>query len=125
MWRNNYLFLCRKYKEPLNRNGRCHYQNRILEVASFSEASLPTASLLSSSRVKDISTLILIKSSRSTADFLIVISERISRASNRPAATQAVAIDIPRLSAGFGMLVFFKRYTQDFRQGLACSSSKS
>ena len=48
------------------------------------------------------------KSSRSTADFLTVVSGRITRAFNRSGATQAVAFDIStRLLTSFGMLVFF------------------
>ena len=34
------------------------------------------------------------RSSRSTADFLTVVSDRITRASNRSGATGAVAVDI-------------------------------
>ena len=48
------------------------------------------------------------RSSRSTADLLTVVSDRIARAFNRSGATPAVALDIYiRLLAGFGMLVFF------------------
>ena len=47
------------------------------------------------------------RSSRSTADLLTVVSDRIARAFNRSGATRAVALDIPRLLKGFGMLVFF------------------
>ena len=44
--------------------------------------------------------------SRSTADLLTVVSARIDRAFNRRGATRAVALN-PRLSTGFGVLVFF------------------
>ena len=47
------------------------------------------------------------RSSRSTADLLTVVSDRIASAFNRSGATRAVALDIPRLSTEFGMLVFF------------------
>ena len=43
------------------------------------------------------------RSSRSTADLLTVVSDKIPRACNRSGATQAVA----RFLTGFGMLVFF------------------
>ena len=46
------------------------------------------------------------RSSRSTADLLTVVSDRIARAFNRSGATRAVALD-PRLSTEFGKLVFF------------------
>ena len=47
------------------------------------------------------------RSSRSTADLLTVVSDRIARAFNRSGATQAVALDIyPGLSTEFRMLVF-------------------
>ena len=46
------------------------------------------------------------RSSRSTADLLTVVSDRIAMAFNRFGATQAVALDISK--AGFGMLVFFR-----------------
>ena len=50
----------------------------------------------------------ILRSSRSTADLLTVVSDRIARAFNRSGATPAVALDIYiRLLAGFGMLVFF------------------
>ena len=45
--------------------------------------------------------------SRSTADLLTVVSDRISRAFNRSRATQAVALDISKVLTGFGLLVFF------------------
>ena len=45
------------------------------------------------------------RSSRSTADVVTVVSDRISRAFNRSGATQAVSY--PRLLTGFGRLVFF------------------
>ena len=45
------------------------------------------------------------RSSRSTADLLTVVSDRIARAFNRSGATQAVTLDISK--AGFGLLVFF------------------
>ena len=48
------------------------------------------------------------RSSRSTADLLTVVSNRIARAFNRSGAARAVALDYPRLLTGFGMLVFFK-----------------
>ena len=47
-----------------------------------------------------------VRSSRSTADLLTVVSDRIARAFNRSGATRAVALN-PRLSTEFGMLVFF------------------
>ena len=43
------------------------------------------------------------RSSRSTEDLVIVVSDRITRAFNRSGATRAVALDL----TGFGMLVFF------------------
>ena len=46
------------------------------------------------------------RSSRSTADLVAVVSDRISRAFNRSGATQAVAFDYPRILTRFGMLVF-------------------
>ena len=42
------------------------------------------------------------RSSQSTADLLTVVSDRIGRAFNRSGATQAVALDIPRLLTEFG-----------------------
>ena len=47
------------------------------------------------------------RSSRSTADLLTVVSDRIGRTFNMSGATRAVALDISRLLTGFGMLVFF------------------
>ena len=47
------------------------------------------------------------RSSRSTADILAVVSDRIARAFNRFGATRAVALDLSKLSTEFGMLVFF------------------
>ena len=47
------------------------------------------------------------RSSRSTADLLTVVSDRIARAFNRSGAIRAVALDISKLLTGFGMLVFF------------------
>ena len=47
------------------------------------------------------------RSSRSTADLLTVLSDRIGRAFNRPGATRAVTLIYRRLLTGFGMLVFF------------------
>ena len=47
------------------------------------------------------------RSSRSTADLLTVVSDRIARAFNRFGATRAVALDLSKLSTEFGMLVFF------------------
>ena len=47
------------------------------------------------------------RSSRSTADLLTVVSDRIGRTFNMSGATRAVALDISRLLSGFGMLVFF------------------
>ena len=47
------------------------------------------------------------RSSRSTADLLTVVSDRIARAFNRSGATRAVACTYPRLLTGFGMLAFF------------------
>ena len=37
-----------------------------------------------------------LRSSRSTADLLAVVSERIARAFNRSGATRAVALDVPK-----------------------------
>ena len=45
------------------------------------------------------------RSSRSTADVVTVVSDRISRAFNRSGAARAVSY--PRLLTGFGRLVFF------------------
>ena len=45
-------------------------------------------------------------SSRSTADLLTVVSDRIARAFNRSGATRAVALDISKAFEGLGMLVF-------------------
>ena len=47
------------------------------------------------------------RSSRSTADLLAVVSDRIARAFNRCWATRAVALDISKALTEFGMLVFF------------------
>ena len=47
------------------------------------------------------------RSSRSTADLLTVVSDRIARAFNRFGATRAVALDLSKLSTEFCMLVFF------------------
>ena len=47
------------------------------------------------------------RSSRSTADLLTVVSDRIGKTFNMSGATRAVALDISRLLSGFGMLVFF------------------
>ena len=47
------------------------------------------------------------RSSRSTADLLTVVSDRISRGFNKSGSTRAVALDISKLLTGFGMLVFF------------------
>ena len=46
------------------------------------------------------------RSSRSTADLLTVVSDRIARAFNRSGATRSVALDISLPKAGFGMVVF-------------------
>ena len=52
-------------------------------------------------------------SSRSTADLLTVVSDRIARAFNRSGASQAVALDI---SKAFGMLFFFTKLSlMDFQ----------
>ena len=48
------------------------------------------------------------RSSRSTADFLTVASDKIARTINRSGATRAVALDICKVSTGLDMLVFFK-----------------
>ena len=48
-----------------------------------------------------------LKNFRLTADLLTFVSGRITRAFNRSAATRAVALDISKVFAGFGMLVFF------------------
>ena len=47
------------------------------------------------------------RSSRSTADLLTVVSDRIARAFNRSGTTRAVALDISKAFDRFGMLVFF------------------
>ena len=47
------------------------------------------------------------RSSRSTADLLTVVTDKIARAFNRSEATQAVALDISKALTEFGMLVFF------------------
>ena len=47
------------------------------------------------------------RSSRSTADLLTAVSDRIARAFNRSGATRAVALDISKALTGFGRLVFF------------------
>ena len=47
------------------------------------------------------------RSSRSTADLLTVVSDRIAGAFNRSGATRAVALDISKALTEFGMLVFF------------------
>ena len=44
--------------------------------------------------------------SRSTADFLTVVSDKIAGAFNRSVATRAVAFDIYKAFIGFGALVF-------------------
>ena len=46
------------------------------------------------------------KSSRSTADLLTVLSDRITRAFNRSGATGTVFLVYLRLSTGFGLLAF-------------------
>ena len=47
------------------------------------------------------------RSSRSTADLLRLVSDRISRAFNRSGATRAVALDMFKAFDRVGMLVFF------------------
>ena len=47
------------------------------------------------------------RSSRSTADLLAVVSDRIARAFNRSGATRAVALDISKAFNRSGMLAFF------------------
>ena len=47
------------------------------------------------------------RSSQSTADLLTVVSGRIARAFNRSGATRAMALDISKVLAGFGMVVYF------------------
>ena len=47
------------------------------------------------------------RSSRSTADLLTVVSDRIARAFNRPGLLELWHLIYPRLLTGFGMLVFF------------------
>ena len=47
------------------------------------------------------------RSSQLTADLLTVVSDRIARVFNWSGATRVVALDIPRLLTGFGMLVVF------------------
>ena len=46
------------------------------------------------------------RSSRSAADLLTVVSDRIARAFNKSGATRAVALDISKLLTGFSMVVF-------------------
>ena len=46
-------------------------------------------------------------SSRSTADLLTVVSDRIARTFNRSRATQAVALDISKAFGRVCILVFF------------------
>ena len=45
------------------------------------------------------------RSSRSTADLLTIVSDRIASSFNRSGATRAVALDIFKVLTGFGMLV--------------------
>ena len=47
------------------------------------------------------------RSSRSTANLLPVVSDRIARIAKRFGTTGTVALYIPRLLTEFGMLVFF------------------
>ena len=47
------------------------------------------------------------RSSRSTADLLTVVSDRIVRTFNRSGATRAMALDISKVYAGFDMVVYF------------------
>ena len=47
------------------------------------------------------------RSSRSTADLPVVVSDKIARAFNKSGATRAVALDISKLLTGIGMLVIF------------------
>ena len=47
------------------------------------------------------------RSSRSDADLLTVVFNRICETFNRSRATRAVALNIPKALKGFGMLVFF------------------
>ena len=47
------------------------------------------------------------RSSRSTADLLTVVSDRIARAFNRSGLLELWHLIYPRLLTGFGMLVFF------------------
>ena len=47
------------------------------------------------------------RSSRSTADLLTVVSDRIVRVFNRSGATRAMALDISKVYAGFDMVVYF------------------
>ena len=49
------------------------------------------------------------RSSQLTADLLIVVSDRITRAFNRSGATRAVALDIFKALTEFGILVFFTK----------------
>ena len=49
------------------------------------------------------------RSSQSTADLLTVVSDRIARAFNRSGATRAMALDILKVFAGFGMVVYFTK----------------
>ena len=47
------------------------------------------------------------RSSQSTEDLLTVVSDRIARAFNRSGATRAMALDISKAFAGFGMVIYF------------------
>ena len=47
------------------------------------------------------------RSSQSIADLLSVVPGRNARAFNRSGATRAMALDISKLFAGFGMVVYF------------------
>ena len=47
------------------------------------------------------------RSSRSTVDLLTVVFDRIARAFNRSKATRAMALNISKVFAGFGMVVYF------------------
>ena len=59
------------------------------------------------------------RSSQSTADLLTVAPDRIARAFSRFGATGAVALDISKALAGFGMLVIFLKLC------IHCNKSKT
>ena len=63
------------------------------------------------------------RSSRSTADLLTVVSDRIARAFHRSGATQAITLGMSKDFPKFGMLVFFKKLkSRNFRSDIWLSS---